>query len=220
MKPPRSILTISLLVALIAVAIPALSKNLETNGKFANPRLISSLTTADFDGDCHRDLAISDAEGFIGGAYRYRVSVHLYNETDSSFLIESIESQDTSFGLTLLPLDVDGDRDLDFVVAPELGFRLIGVWINDGHGTFTRSEAANPPAFIWPPDHSSVELWIVRESDFLLAESGIPWRGRPAYWTIAIAPTELCPRTETIQPCLVRYDNAALFRAPPLSFLS
>jgi hypothetical protein len=37
---------------------------------------------------------------------------------------------------------VDGDLDLDLVISSARSFTPVGVWINDGHGEFVRSNAS------------------------------------------------------------------------------
>jgi FG-GAP repeat protein len=151
---------VGLFVALIASAIPSFSKTPATDGMFPISRLNSSLALADLDGDHHPDLAISEPQGFLQGAYRYRVNVRLSAGDDSSFLIES---KDALFGVKLFPMDVDGDQDFDFVITGGFGLQLIGVWLNDGRGNFTYRDTAHIPEFICPHNHPQSDcIWFVK----------------------------------------------------------
>lgn len=214
MKRLSEFLVVGLFVALIASAIPCFSRSPETPEMFANSRLNSSLAIADLDGDHHPDVAISEPQGFIQGAFQYRVNVRLSAGDDSSFLIES---KDALFGVRLLPMDVDGDQDFDFVITSGFGLQLIGVWLNDGRGNFTYSDAAQLPEFIWPQNHPSVEWHIVRDSDLLPTESGAAFPEQEAGWSIHALQTPLRFCTVKHLQCLPGYNAAAPFRAPPLS---
>jgi hypothetical protein len=93
-----------------------------------------ALRVADFDGDGRSDYAVSQLQDRINGAYRYRVDIALTGGVDSSFLVSSTQAR---FGLLVAAVDVDGDQDLDLVIRSAFDLRLIGVWINNGHGAFS-----------------------------------------------------------------------------------
>ncbi len=99
----------------------------------------------DFDGDRHTDVAIARPQGLINGAYRYRVEVLLSSQPDSSFDVDS----GVAGGLHISTRDVDGDFDLDLVITSEFGREPVGVWINNGNGSFTKSQFTNYSASIW-----------------------------------------------------------------------
>ena len=107
--------------------------------------LHSNLKVADFDGDGRSDYAVSQLQDQINGAYRYRVDIALTAGIDSSFLVSSTQAK---FGLQIAAVDVDGDQDLDLVIRSAFDQRIIGVWINDGHGAFTEGDAAAYPQSI------------------------------------------------------------------------
>jgi hypothetical protein len=44
---------------------------------------------------------------------------------------------------------VNGDWNLDLVITTAWSFTPVGVWINDGHGGFIRSDATAYPQSIW-----------------------------------------------------------------------
>jgi hypothetical protein len=44
---------------------------------------------------------------------------------------------------------VDGDGDLDLVVVSAWALAPVGVWINNGHGEFTRADPTAYPRSIW-----------------------------------------------------------------------
>src|ERR1017187_4653097 len=107
----------------------------------------SSFKIADLDGDGRSDCAWLRLQDRIDGAYRYRVNIELSGGVNSSFLVSSFpgSSAQARFGVQVAAVDVDGDQDLDLVIRSAFDLRLIGVWINDGHGAFTEGDLADYP---------------------------------------------------------------------------
>lgn len=120
--------TLTLFAALLAV-VPAWART-------------STLRVADFDGDGRPDCATLRLQDRIDGPYRYRVNIALSGGPESSFQFSSAQAR---FGLQVAAVDVDGDRDLDLVIRSAFDFRLIAVWINDGHGAFTEGRLTDYP---------------------------------------------------------------------------
>ena len=100
---------------------------------------------ADLDGDGRPDFAIVRAEGWDSKGLRYRIELQLSTGASPSSFSVSAEKG----GLRLVPRDVDGDGDLDLVVMSAWGRAPVGVWINNGHGEFTRGEPTAYPRSIW-----------------------------------------------------------------------
>lgn len=114
----------------------------------------SALKIADLDGDGRSDCASLRLQDRIDGAYRYRVNIDLSDGVDSSFVVTSTQAR---FGLLMAAVDIDGDHDLDLVIRSAFDLRLIGVWINDGHGAFTEGDLADYPQSVGLQHNQVVE---------------------------------------------------------------
>ena len=105
---------------------------------------------ADFDGDQKPDAAQSREIGRFDGGYLYRVELKLSSGApDGSLTFVHMDA----LGLTILPVDVDGDHDVDLAITGRFVSQSIGVWINDGHGSFTKDSVSLYSA---PRDRSSL----------------------------------------------------------------
>ena len=100
---------------------------------------------ADLDGDGRPDFAIVRAEGWDSKGLRYRIELQLTTGVSPSSFSVSAEKG----GLRLVPRDVDGDGDLDLVVMSAWALAPVGVWINNGHGEFTRADPTAYPRSSW-----------------------------------------------------------------------
>ena len=105
---------------------------------------------ADFDGDDKPDAAQSRQIGHFEDGYLYRVELKLSSGASNGSL--TFRHTD-ALGLTILPLDVDGDHDVDLAIAGRFVGQSIGVWINDGHGFFSKSSVS---LYSVSPDLSSL----------------------------------------------------------------
>jgi hypothetical protein len=100
---------------------------------------------ADLDGDGRLDLAIVRSEGRNVKGFSYRVELQLSAHLGaSSFRLSAPQG-----GLHIVPRDVNGDGELDLVITSAWSHAPVSVWINDGHGAFTESDAAAYPTSIW-----------------------------------------------------------------------
>src|SRR5262249_16211431 len=123
-----SSITLVLLVSIWSVAAPARMPLIPFSGA-----LQTDWTLADFDGDHNPDLAqaISHNAGTL-----YGVDIDLNGRGRvNSFTFANPEAWD----IDLAAIDVDGDRDLDLVVSGRFRGQRLGVFINDGKGTFSKS---------------------------------------------------------------------------------
>jgi len=100
---------------------------------------------ADLDGDGRPDLAIVREAGSSPDGSQYRIELHLTTRPTVSYLNIGAEKG----GLQIVPRDVDGDRDLDLIIAGAASDRAVGVWINDSKGGFTQGEAHAYPRTLW-----------------------------------------------------------------------
>jgi hypothetical protein len=87
----------------------------------------------DLDGDQKIDLAVSRDIARTANGYQYRVELKLSQAKTGSFTF----SHSDGLGVTIAAIDVDGDNDLDLVIDGRFPGQRIGIWINDGNGTFT-----------------------------------------------------------------------------------
>lgn len=94
---------------------------------------------ADLDGDKNPDLATATAGGKGAKGIQYRIELNLTSQAAATCL--SVFA--TGGGLRISARDVDGDGDLDLVINNAWSLAPVGVWINDGHGTFTEGNPSS-----------------------------------------------------------------------------
>jgi hypothetical protein len=123
-----------------------------------------SFAIADFDGDQRPDLAA--IEGGIGSeATSYLIELHL-----SARGLQSIRLVAPAGGLLIEARDVNGDHAVDLVVATAWFRQPVAIFLNDGHGGFSRTEpSAFPKAF--DPDDSSWGSGVCHRADAVGAQS-------------------------------------------------
>jgi hypothetical protein len=98
---------------------------------------------ADFDGDRHPDFARIEAGQNRPGSSDYSIQIEL-----SDLGRQSIHLVGPAGGLLLEARDVDGDRTIDLVVSAAWRKQPVAIFLNDGHGSFSRAKvAAFPEAF-------------------------------------------------------------------------
>jgi hypothetical protein len=100
----------------------------------------------DFDGDRQPDLAEVHAEPGDSRSPRYSITVHLTSGLNQSFGMTAPFG-----GLQIVPRDVNGDNAPDLVVSTVLQGHAVAVFLNDGHGNFTRVEPASYPGVFSEP---------------------------------------------------------------------
>jgi hypothetical protein len=125
------IVAVAACVAVAAVTAPAASlPTLPFNGV-----LETGWVLADLDGDHKLDLARSRSI-VCGGDIVYRVDVNLgMGGQVGSFTF----ANPGGLEVELAAVDVDGDSDLDLIVSGRFLGQRVGVFINDGRGTFSKS---------------------------------------------------------------------------------
>jgi len=103
----------------------------------------SQFAIADFDGDLRPDLASIEAGGSKSGSADYRIQLRL-----SSVGRQFIQLTAPRGGLVIEARDVNGDHAVDLVLATAWSGQPVAVFLNDGHGSFSRAEPdAFPEAF-------------------------------------------------------------------------
>lgn len=96
---------------------------------------------ADFDGDRRPDFASVQVGQDMSGSSDYSIQIYL-----SEIGRQSIDIVAPVGGLLIEARDVDGDHTIDLVVSATWRKQPVAIFLNDGHGTFSRAEAAAFPA--------------------------------------------------------------------------
>jgi hypothetical protein len=99
---------------------------------------VSGWVLADLNGDQNIDLATARSGGHDvnGYAQEVRVTLGTFQQTTFRFLSPGATVE-------LSSQDVDGDDDADLVVFEPLSSQPIGVWLNDGAGSFHEGRLAD-----------------------------------------------------------------------------
>jgi hypothetical protein len=98
---------------------------------------------ADLDGDRRPDFASIQAGQYRPGSSDYSIQIYL-----SRVGRQSIDLIAPVGGLLLEARDVDGDHAIDLVVSTAWRNQPVAIFLNDGHGSFSRAKlAAFPRAF-------------------------------------------------------------------------
>jgi hypothetical protein len=126
---------------------------------------VSGWVLSDLNGDQNVDLATARSGRHDSNGYAQEVSVSLgaFQQTSFRFLspgaIVELSSQ-----------DVDGDDDGDLVVFEPLSSQPIGVWLNDGRGSFHEGRLADfrklwseQPGSAWRPHFQQLPLFAISE---------------------------------------------------------
>lgn len=97
-----------------------------------------SSAVADFDADGVPDSASAESvQNHAGGGYRLNIRL-------SGGAVQRLTIAADQGAIDVTAVDVDNDRDLDIVVRPILSNDVIGIWLNDGAGQFTRGSSETP----------------------------------------------------------------------------
>jgi hypothetical protein len=139
LRPILLLFTLSALAGGASSATTPLARQLPIAPSFCD----EGCAIADLDGDGRPDLAVAKLAGWAPSGFRYRIDLDLTSRAGrSSFSVFAQRG-----GLRIIPRDVNGDWELDLIITSARSFTPIGVWINDGHGGFVRSD----PAFDFQP---------------------------------------------------------------------
>jgi hypothetical protein len=111
---------------------------------------------ADLNGDQQIDLATASSARYDAGGYAQEVRVTLGGSQETSFRFQS-----RGANVELSTQDVDGDHDGDLIVFEPLSNQPIGVWLNDGAGSFHEGRLADFRS-LWADRPGS--SWMVRSA--------------------------------------------------------
>ncbi len=133
-----SLLVLALLSAGSALQLTAAGLSAAELPVPPNAAYQSGWVLADLNGDQIVDLATARSGGHDAGGYAQEVRVTLgaFEQTSFHFLSPGAKVE-------LSSQDVDGDNDGDLVVFEPLSSQPIGVWINDGAGSFHEGHLAD-----------------------------------------------------------------------------
>ncbi len=113
---------------------------------FAPAATSPSFAIADFDGDQHPDSASVQSGISSSGNSSYRIQLQL-----SAVGRQSIQLFAPAGGLVVEARDVNGDHAVDLVLTTAWLRKPVAIFLNDGHGKFSRVEpSAFPGAFNRP----------------------------------------------------------------------
>ncbi len=124
----------------------------------------SQFAIADFDGDVRPDFATIQSDVSRAGGTNYWIQLQL-----SAIGPQSIRVTGPAGGLLIEARDVNGDHAVDLVLATAWHRKPVAVFLNDGHGGFSRSEPAGfPGAF-----RESKANWALPSSE-AAGSAGLP----------------------------------------------
>jgi len=192
---------IVLLLFSFGVSLPAVT---QWRGRARFSRFVTTplpqRAVGDFDGDGRPDVARIDRQAPGRGG----ISVTLSGSSDAVSLGASVES--------LIEDDVDHDGDLDLLATTGTGDVLI--WVNDGHGQFTRRSQSPTPTVSGQPafqSHDAPSIVAATTSSPVLPARVHAWRAVVALAARPPTDSHLVSRTTDLFPPL---------RAPPVTALS
>jgi len=126
---------------------------------------VSGWVLADLNGDQNVDLATARSGRHESNGYSQEVSITLGALQQTTFRFLSPGAT-----VELSSQDVDGDDDGDLVVFEPLSSQPIGVWINDGAGSFHEGRLADfrklwseRPASAWRARSAQLPLFAISE---------------------------------------------------------
>lgn len=171
--------------------------------------LDSGWVLADLNGDQSADLATAQSGRHDAGGYWQEVRVTLGGFRQTHFTFRSRGAT-----VELSSRDVDGDRDGDLIVFEPLSSQPIGVWLNDGAGSFHEGRLADFRQLWNPKPGPTFRVRLQRLALFATSDERTQSLTPPA----AIAVPEPIDTVRTWQDERARHDarrSAFRPRAPP-----
>ena len=170
-------------------------------GAASSPKRGLSFAIADFDGDQRPDLAGIEESPATTFQTDYRIEIHL-----SAAGNQMIQLVAPAGGLEVVARDVNGDQAADLILTTAWSREPVAIYLNDGHGRFTRAEAsAFPEAFAesqWRWDTAGLEIAGVSDANQEGRLGSCPKKGwhrsalpvacRPAQPDSPVPTAELC----------------------------
>lgn len=170
------------------------------SGPAASAGIVPQFAIADLDGDLRPDLASVDTSPDISGAEAYWIRLQL-----SAAGPQLIRVAAPSGGLLLEARDVNGDHAVDLVLASAQFKQPVAIFLNNGHGGFSRAE---PSAF--PGAFEQANKGWRSSADNATRSLGISGQSRESLCPDARELTESAPAAEPTSSA----DVAHFVRAP------
>jgi hypothetical protein len=185
---------------------------LSTYGAAANTPAVlgTNWTSADLDGDHKPDLAQGHSIAHHGN-HLYQVDLTLTSgQRTGSFTFSNPKELD----LEINAVDVDGDNDLDLVISGRFLGDPIGVWINDGAGSFSKSSSEAYPSFDKPTLSSSDSCPLSQAAETRPSQRDLSTPETGAFVRAPQCISKITAHISTDPVFQVQYDSH-LLRAPP-----
>jgi hypothetical protein len=194
----RLILSLSVLCAAMSLAQRDQVKHALSLVSPVSSTGIPQFAIGDFDGDRKPDLAEVQVERSNSQSTEYSIRVHLTSGPDQSIGITAPFG-----GLQIVPRDVNGDNAPDLIVSTSFQHEPVAIFLNDGHGNFSRAETTSfPGAF-----NESDTNWRVASTNRATGALGVPPQSNAG----------ICQQVEVLPCYRLRAD---LVPAPNPGFLS
>lgn len=185
-------------------------------GWVSSPAHSSSFSIADFDGDGHPDLARIQISASNFGTATYSIQLRL--TSSGQHLIQFTAPVG---GLQIQARDVNGNHALDLVVTTAWLRDPVAIFLNDGHGGFSRAATGEyPEAF-----QQQKTNWTRLPSNAVADSVGVPPQSRTwafyAHKAVKGSPSagKALPISNSIS-LITHFSNSHAGRAPPLSLHS
>ena len=165
---------------------------------------------ADFDGDVRPDLASIQAGSNNSGSTNYWIQLQF-----SAVGRQSIRLVAPAGGLRIEARDVNGDHAVDLILATAWFNQPVAVFLNNGHGSFSRAEpAAFPEAFSESKTKWAPVSYQATEAVGIPAQSGAGIRPNASCLPHGRSPARPIPLSSSgnlVSPFLISHAG----RAPP-----
>jgi len=170
---------------------------------------VGSFAIADFDGDARPDVATVERASSSLSDYWLRLELSKSGPQSIRFLAPPE-------GLAIEARDVNGDHAIDLVLVTAFLRRPVAVFLNDGHGRFSKAEpAAFPDAFAAPASNSVSSSDHAGSSLALLSSQRFDVRPETTRLPDVRGPTDsiLCRDSRFVPDSFLGFE---VTRAPPL----
>jgi hypothetical protein len=104
-----------------------------------------TLAAADFDGDNKPDGAVLLSPDLFRGQSNPQVELHFTARNNADITLAPSDAP-----LSLIALDIDHDGDVDLIVEQSLTHKRLQIFINDGHGDFSKGRIEDYPLTATP----------------------------------------------------------------------
>ncbi len=191
----------------------AMAKSSPSLGRTGSQLFGPTLAIADLDSDNRPDGALLVDSGQFRGTHNFNIELHFAGRSNAGISFQSSEP-----ALSVAARDIDHDGDIDLVVEQAFTHERLQIWLNDGHGNFSKGRMEDFPSDVRPArqqmssseatDSPVLSFSPERGSDSVLLACHIA--GRPPSAREFSAP-------RTLSFVATAGISASSSRAPPLS---